>query len=38
MTYKRYTVEFREEAVRQVTQRGCPDFGAHFYKKATIDP
>lgn len=22
MTYKRYTAEFREEAVRQVTQRG----------------
>jgi len=24
MTYKRYTVEFREEAVRQVTQRCYP--------------
>ncbi len=24
MTFKRYTAEFREEAVRQVTQRGYP--------------
>ena len=24
MTFKRYTEEFREEAVRQVTQRGYP--------------